>query len=591
MTVKETLAFVLLLALHGCGGEALRPSPSPPVLATHPPQEPMTSSPASPSMVHAFDYPESRRVDQVDTIHGITVADPYRWLEDSSSAEVRAWSAAEDKLARSILSALPDRDALAARFKELFYVESMGAPQRLGGRWFFPRRDAGKEKSTVYWREGRYGADKVLLDPNTWSSDGSMSLGVWSVSYDGQTVAYAVKGNNSDEATLYVMDVATGRKREIDVIEGAKYAWPSWTPTGDGFYYTALPPEGSVATSERPGYAEVRFHKLGSDPKADRLVHERTGDPKTFLGAALSRDGRWLVVTVEHGWTSTDVYFQDLSVAKPEWRPLVVGQDARYDVSVDRGRFFVLTNEGAPKSRVFRVDPSHPDRDRWTEIVPERRDATLEAISIVGHCLSLAYLKDVVSHIEIRDEDGRLTRTIALPGIGSASALAGQPDDDLAYYSFQSFTYPTEIFETSVATGKTTSFYKLNVPVDPSAYVVEQSFATSPDGTRVPFFTVRPKNATKGGGAPTILYGYGGFQVAQAPFFSSSIFPWLEHGGMWVVANLRGGSEYGEAWHRQGMRREKQRVFDDYFAVAEELVRQGYTRADRLAAMGASNGG
>ena len=536
-------------------------------------------------------YPSARRVDQVDTLHGSQVSDPYRWLEDEKADDVRKWTDAQDTLARAYLSKLPGRAAIAARMRELFYVESVGTPLYRGNRLFYPRRDATKEKFTIFWREGRRGHERVLLDPNEWSADGSVSLGVWSVSYDGRKVAYSVKANNSDEATLYVMDVATGAKSDVDVIEGAKYAWPSWTPRGEGFYYTWLPLAGSVPTPDRPGHAEVRFHKLGEDANKDKVVHEKTGDPKTFISAAIDREGRWLVATIEHGWTRTDVFFQDLQSPRREWRPLAVGNDARYDVSVDRSRFFVWTNEGAPNYRVFRIDPSQPDRKNWTEIVPERKEATLEATSVVGHHLSLAYLKDVASHIEVRDEDGRLVRELGLPGLGSASVLSGEPGDDLAYYSFQSFTYPTEIFETSVTTGKTSTWYKLRVPVDPSKYAAQQLFATSRDGTRIPFFVLRTNDLPKNGNTPAILYGYGGFQSAQIPYFASSIYPWLEQGGIWVIANLRGGSEYGEEWHRKGMGHAKQNVFDDYFAVAEELIRQGFTKPEKLAALGASNGG
>jgi prolyl oligopeptidase len=559
-------------------------------------QEPAVSDAAAAvSAAPTLPYPPTLRGSQVDALHGVQVSDPYRWLEDGQSADVKKWADDQDGLTRGYTAKLPRREALAARFKELFYVESAGTPRLVGNRLFYPKRDAGKEKATIYWRareRGRPpGPEHVLLDPNTWSADGSVSLGVWSVSYDGKKVAYTVKANNSDEATLYVMDVATGKKSDVDVIEGAKYASPSWTPSSDAFYYTWLPAEGAVPTADRPGYAEVRLHKLGSDPSKDRLVHEKTGDPKTFVSAGVGKDGRWLIAAIEHGWTSTDVYFQDLRSPKPEWRPLVVGVDARYEVSVDGDRFFVWTNEGASRYRVFRVDPLHPARDQWKEIVPERADATLEAVTVVGHRLSLAYLKDVVSHLELRDEDGKLVREIALPTLGSASALSGEVDDDVAFYSFNSFTYPTEIFETSVRTGATSTFYKLKVPVDPSPYVVEQLFATSKDGTRVPFFVVHVRDLPKTGNTPAMLYGYGGFQAAQTPAFASSIYPWLESGGIWVVANLRGGSEYGEEWHRQGMRHEKQHVFDDYFAVAEELVKQEFTRPEKLAALGGSNGG
>ncbi len=517
--------------------------------------------------------------------------DPYRWLEDAASAEVKKWTSDEDAFARASLSKLPGRDAIAARLKEIFYVENAGTPQHRGSRWFYPKRDAGKEKFTVYWREGKDGKDAVLLDPNAWSPDGSVSLGTWSVSWDGKKVAYAVKNNNSDEATLYVMDVASGKKSDVDVIQGAKYAWPSWTPSSDGFYYTWLPPATSVPTSERPGFAEVRFHKLGADSATDRRVREKTGDPKTFIGAELSKDGRWLLMTTEHGWTRTDVEFMDLRAPKPTWRALAVGQDARYLIDVDRDRFFVRTNEGASKYRVFKVDPLHPERASWVEIVPQRSDETLEGSNIVGHSLALVYLKDVVTQLELHDENGKLIRPIELPTLGTSGGLSGDVDDDLAYYSFQSFTYPTEINETSVKTGKTATFYRLKVPVDPSRYVVTQLFATSKDGTRVPFFVVHAKDVANSAATPAILYGYGGFQVPQTPSFASSIYPWLERGGIWVVANLRGGSEYGEEWHRHGMRQEKQHVFDDFFAVADELVRRGFTSPGKLAAMGGSNGG
>ena len=507
---------------------------------------------------------------------------------------MKRWTADQDAFARTRLAQLPGRDAIAARAKELFYVESEGTPRRLGGRLFYPRRDAGKEKQTVYWREiagGKPGPEKVLLDPNTWSADGSLSLGVWSVSYDGKRVAYSVKANNSDEATLYVMEVATGKKSDVDVIEGAKYASPSWVPSGKGFYYTLLPLPGAVPTADRPGFAEVRFHTLGTDPKTDPVIHEKTGDPKTFVNAGVGKDGRWLIASIEHGWRSTDVYFQDLRTKKTDWTPVVTGIDARYDVSVDRDALFVLTNEGAPRFKVMRVDPAHPERGHWKEVVPERADATLEGMSIVGHRLALVYMKDVVSQVELRDEEGKLVRNVALPTLGSASALSGEVDDDTAYYSFQSFTYPTEIFETSVATGKTSTFYALKVPVDPSKFAVEQSFATSKDGTRVPFFAVHAIDVRKDGSSPTLLYGYGGFVIALGPTFSTSIYPWLEHGGVWVTANLRGGSEYGEDWHRHGMRREKQHVFDDYLAVAEEVIHAGYTSPSKLVSFGRSNGG
>ena len=556
-----------------------------------------SAAPVLPPVPTSLTYPPTRRDDHVDTLFGAAFPDPYRWLEDGASDEVKTWVQAEDALARSYLSKLPGRDAIASRLKELFYVEAVATPHRRGGRLFFGKREAGKEKYAIMWREGRGGSDKVLLDPNTWSADGSVSLGAWSVSWDGRRVAYGVKANNSDESTLYVMDVASGKKSDVDVIEGARYAFPQWTPSGDGFYYNWIPPKGTVPTADRPGYQEIRFHKLGADPNKDRTVRERTADPKTFLQAELSKNGRWLVLTTQHGWTRYDVELMDLRAARPAWKPLAVGADATYDVSVDGDTLFIRTDDGAPAAkrasngRVFRADARNPGRDKWVEVVPERQDAALEGVGVVGHRLVLSYLKDVVSHVEVHAEDGKLLRAIDTPTLGSIGGPSGEADEDDFYYSFQSFTYPTEIFESNVATGKTTSFYRLKVPADPSRYAVDQLFATSKDGTRVPFFVVHAKDAARDGKAPTILWGYGGFQVAETPTFASSIYPWLEGGGVWVVANLRGGIEYGEDWHRHGMRREKQNVFDDYIAVAQALTQEGITNPGKLAAYGGSNGG
>jgi prolyl oligopeptidase len=522
------------------------------------------------------------------------VSDPYRWLEDSDSPEVERWVRDQDALARASLSRLPYRDAMADRLRELSYVENVGIPRHAGSRWFFQKRNAHDEKYALWVRDNKSSPDRVLLDPNAWSADGTVSLGAWSVSWDGSKCAYAVKANNSDEATLHVIDVATGVVSPVDVIEGAKYAWPSWRAQSDGFYYTRLPPAGAVAEADRPGYAEVRYHQLGSDPATDRLIRARNGDPKTFVSAALSKTGRWLVLTTEHGWTRTDIEVMDLRQARgreSSWMPLVVGRDARYDVEVDGDRFFVRTNEGAPHYRLFRVDAEHPERSAWTELVAERPDAALQGFRVVGHRLGLTYLKDVVSEVELRDEDGVLVRRVALPEIGSSSGFVGDVDDDLAYYTFQSFTFPNEIYETSIGSGKTSLYYSLRVPVDASKYVAQQLFATSSDGTRIPYFVVHEIGFVPNGHAPTLLMGYGGFSVSLTPTFAPTVFPWLERGGIWAVANLRGGGEYGEEWHKHGMRREKQHVFDDYFAVAEDIVRRGFTRPEDLAAVGRSNGG
>jgi prolyl oligopeptidase len=586
---------VICPVIGACGGGGNLTATAPPGAAQ---LVPSASSSAGDSVhlpslmaANAFGYPATRRVDQHDTLFGVDVADPYRWLEDAKNDEVQAWAKSQDDFTRKRLADLPGRDAIAQRLKELYYVEAMGIPHHRGSRYFYSRRAAQAEKSVVFWKEGKTGKEQVLLDPNTWSADGSSSLGNWSVSWDGKKVAYTVKANNSDESTLYVMDVATGKKSDTDVIDGAKYAYASWTPKGDGFYYTWLPVDPNIAQSERPGYAEVRFHKLGDDPKKDRVVHEKTGDPKTFIGAGVDRHGRWLIAEVRYGWAKNDVFVQDLEKAPGKWQPLVVGKDALFEVETYKDRFYVTTNYKAPKYRIVRVDPAHPEEDKWTEIVAERKDATLHGTSIVGGKLSLHWLKDVVSHVEVADLDGKIVREISLPGLGAASALVGQPDEDDAYYSYESFTVPDEIHETSVKTGKDSLFYAQKVNIDASKFVVEQEKFQSKDGTTVPMFIVHAKDLKKDGTAPTLLRGYGGFQVAQMPTFTSSMYPWIERGGVYAIANLRGGSEYGEEWHRKGMLHDKQNVFDDFVAAAEHLVKAGYTNPSKLAINGGSNGG
>lgn len=535
-------------------------------------------------------YPATRAENITETIFGTQVSDPYRWLEDVKSPEVQGWMTAQDGLARDYLEKLPGRDGIEKRLKELSYIDSMSAPVHRNGRYFYMRRHADKEKAVLYWKQGEKGAETVLIDPNTLSKDGSVALGGWNPSFDGSKLVYSLKPNNADEAWLYVMEVATGKVSTIDVIEGAKYAGPDWTPDGAGFYYTWLPTDPSIPASERPGYAEVRYHAIGTDPKTDALVHPKTGDPKTFLGSSLSRDGRWLFVYVQHGWNSNNVYLRDLKSPQKDFKPFMVGQPYTYSVMAWKDSFYIVTNEGAPRSRVFKVPAGTLDRSAWKEIVPES-DAVLEDAEIVGGHLVLTYLRNAASELEIRSLDGKPVRSVKLPGIGTSYGMSGEPDEDEAYFSFMSFTYPLETYKTSIKTGETSLWYSLKVPVDPSQFDVEQVWYPSKDGTKVSMFIVRKKGAPKDGSSPMLLSAYGGFNVNMTPSFSASRFVWLEAGGSFAVPNLRGGGEYGEEWHKDGMLGKKQNVFDDMIASAEYLVKNGYTRTDRLAISGGSNGG
>jgi len=584
---KTSPTLLAAAAIAGSSCAEVPPAVTPPPVETAAPTA-ATTAEVRPALV----YPATRVTDAADTLHGVVVKDPFRWLEDSKSLEVQRWMKAENDLARAELSKLPERDAIAARLKELYYIDSVSAPRHRGDRYFYTRRHKDREKTVVYWKEGKAGAERVLLDPNGWSSDGSVSLGVWSASWDGKSVAYAVRKNNSDEATLYVNDVGTGKKSGVDVIEGAKYADASWTPRGDGFYYTWLPVDPGIKEADRPGFAEVRFHEMGKDPKKDRVVRGATHDPTSFLYADLSRDGRWLFLYVQHGWASQDLYVKDLKAgARAEFKPVAVGIKAHFSAEAFKDRFYVTTDDGAPHSRVYAVDPRKLERAAWREIIPERADATIDGASIIGGRMAVSYLEHATSRLEVFELDGKKVRDVPLPGVGTVGGPIGRSDEDAAYFAFTSFTTPNEIHEMSMKTGETKLYARVRVPVDAAPYTVEQVFYPSKDGTKISMFIVHRRDMRKDGSTRALLYGYGGFQVSETSVFTASIYPWLERGGLYAVANLRGGSEYGEAWHQQGMLLKKQNVFDDFIGAAEYLVKEGYTKSDRLAIHGASNGG
>jgi prolyl oligopeptidase len=584
------LASMLALVAGSCGDKPAPKSPIDPqpmvdnaTPLSAPTEKPMSASPSRP-------WPTTKRQDIADTIHGKQVADPYRWLEDEKAPEVVAWMNQQDNYARGELAKLPTRAALATRLKEVFYYDAISAPQHYGGRFFYTRKLASKEKSIVYWKQGESGVEQVLLDPNTMSADGTTGLGGWWPSYDGKLVAYAIKENNADETTHYVMDVATGKKM-ADKIDGTKYSGASWTPDNKGFYYTWVPPvSDQVAVADRPGFAEVKFHKLGDDPAKDRIVHPATKNAETFIGGGVSRDGHWLTVSIQHGWNSTDLYFKDARKPAAPWTTLIAGTDSNYDVTIWKDVFYVNTNEGAPRSRMFRVDPKKPARANWKEIVPQS-EATLQSADVVGNHLVLSYLSNAANKVQIHDLNGKMVRALDIPALGSTGGMVGNPDEDTGYLSFTSFTEPSIIFKTSIKSGAASEWARIKLPIDTSAFETEQVFYPSKDGTKISMFLVRKKGATKNKTNPTILYGYGGFNVSLTPGFSSSRAVWMENGGMIAIPNLRGGGEYGEDWHKAGMKLNKQNVFDDFIAAAQFLISEGWTTPAHLAIQGGSNGG
>ena len=535
-------------------------------------------------------WPATKTVDVVDTVHEIKLRDPYRWLEDEKAADVQAWMAEQDKYARGELAKLPGRDELTQRMSKLLYFDAIGAPSHKKGRFFYTRKHADKEKMIVYWKQGEKGAEQVLFDPNQWSTDGSKGLGGWWPSDDGKYVAYSVKEHNSDETVTHVIDPKTGKDLP-DVLPGTKYSGASWTPDGSGFYYTFVPPvAGEVTVAERPGFAEVRFHKLGTDPAKDPVIYPATHNAETFVGGGISYDGHWLLASVQHGWNSSDVYFKDARKPGAAWKTLVAGVDANFSVDAWRDKFYVLTNDGAPRYRVFQVDPQKPERAAWKEIVKES-EATLESTNVVGEHLILTYLRNAATQVEVHALDGKLVRSVELPPFGSSGGIGGNPDEDTGYFAYTSFTEPQVIYKTSIKTGKVSEWARITLPVDTANMVTEQVFFPSKDGTKISMFIIHKKDAKKDGKAPTILYGYGGFNVNMSPGFAASRALWIEKGGVYAIPNLRGGGEYGEDWHRAGMLLNKQNVFDDFIAAAEFLHKDGWTSPDHLAISGGSNGG
>lgn len=537
--------------------------------------------------------PKTKREAIVETLHGVEVADPYRWLEDPKTPGVKAWMDARNAHARGYLSQLPHREALVQRLKALLYVDAVSVPTKRANRYFFSRKRADQEKSVHYWKEGADGEEKVLIDPVALGED--RSVGVVVPSYDGKRVAYMLKTNNADESTLHVMEVDTGAVSKVDVIGGLRYTSASWSPDNAGFYYTWLPDpnqaEPKIAPADLIGYGELRYHRLGTDPKTDKVLKGKTGDPRRWLSGWVSEDGKFLFASISFGWSEQDVFLMRLDAPNPKWAPLAVGTKALYKVQSFGGALYVATNKDAPKWAVFKVDPNKLERKDWALIIPEDKQAVLTSLDVIGKRLSLSYLKNASSALRIHDLNGKRVREVKLPTLGTASPLYGSAEDDEAFFSFSSFTYPKEIYRTSIASGEVKRFAKVEVPVKPEDFEVNQVWYASKDGTQVSMFLVHKKGLKKDGKNPTLLYGYGGFNISLTPRFTAYVYPWLERGGVYAVPNLRGGGEYGELWHQGGMKSRKQNVFDDFLGAAQWLVDNGYTEAAKLGIRGGSNGG
>ena len=556
---QTALAAVLLLA--GCG----------------------SSSPAPPSTT----------IETVEeTIHGVTVADPYRWLEDQSSPAAKQWVAEQTAYARRILDPLPAREKLRGRLREVLGTGSLTRPEVAADRYFHAKKEGTQDQSIVYMREGLNGADKVLIDPNQASADNTVTVDWFVPSKDGKLLAYGSSVGGTETSTLYLLDVDTGETLD-ESIPKVRFANPQWLKDGSGFYYSRPRDVESIGPGEEVYDRRIFFHKLGADYNDDRLIFGNGLEKEEIPDACLSPDERYLLIDVFMGWGRNRLYALDLHRNKL----ITIAEDGEnaYTGEIIGHTLYLLTNWKASRYQIFAVDPRKPQRENWRRIVPEGK-AVIESLAVVGDKLYTAGIVDAHSQLSVYSLDGKDKQIIPLPEIGTASELYGDTGGDEVFFEFTSFATPPAIYRIDANAdlsqpGALSVWNKLKAAVDPSEFESKQVFYPSKDGTIVPMYIIHKKGVAADGSAPGLLYGYGGFNISLTPVFRGYFFPWLESGGVLAIANMRGGSEYGEAWHRAGMLDNKQNVFDDFLSAAQYLIQKKYVDPERFAIHGRSNGG
>jgi prolyl oligopeptidase len=539
-----------------------------------------------------FDYPQTRQVDVSDDYHGTKVADPYRWLEDLDAEETAEWVKAENKITFGYLESIPAREPIRQRLTALWDYEKYGIPSAKGGTYFYSHNDGLQNQGVLFVADSLDAAPRVLLDPNKLSEDGTIALASTSVTNDGKLMAYGLASAGSDWVRFKVRDVETGEDLP-DEINWAKFSGASWSKSNEGFYYSRYDePKGENEYQSANYYHKLYYHRLGTPQSQDKLVYDTPEHKDWGFGGDVTEDGRFLIIAV---WQGTErknrVYYQDLKADDAPVVKLLDDFDAEYAfLGNDGPSFFFRTDLDAPRGRVIAIDINHPERDAWKEIIPQGENV-LRSAGIVGDWLIASYLKDAHSQVRVHDLTGKHLRDVDLPGLGSAGGFGGERDDKETFYSFTGFTSPPTIYRYDPATGESTLFKRPDVKFDPADYETRQVFYHSKDGTRVPMFITHKKGLQLDGNNPTLLYGYGGFDIPITPGFSVTNLVWMEMGGVYASANLRGGGEYGREWHDAGRRHNKQHVFDDFIAAAEWLIQNKYTRTEKLAIHGRSNGG
>ena len=532
--------------------------------------------------------PPSRVEPVVDVLHGEPVPDPYRWLEDGAAPEVAAWTAAQNAHTEAWLASRPLRAAIRGRLEQLLAIGSLGAPTPVRGRYLHQRRDGAQNQPVLYVRDGVEGEDRVAVDPNLLAADGTTALDWYHPSPDGRLLAYGLSTDGSEQSTLHVLDLATLAPLP-DRIPRTRAADVAWLPDASGFYYTRYPAPGEVPEGEEPYHRAVWFHRLGDDPAADARVFT-PAQKEHWPGVSLSDDGRWLLVSVARTFDQTDLHLRDLASDGP-FVPVAKDLPAVFDGEVVRGTLYIRTNDGASTYRLYAVEAESPGREAWREIVPPRADAVLASVRVTRTHLVLDYLERASARLRLAGLDGGNVQDVELPALGSLFGLGTEPDGSELFLGFSSYTVPPSIYRVDLASGERRLWKRVEADIDPERFAVEQVRYVSRDGTPVSMFLVRRRDVAPGTGAPCYLTGYGGFNIPMVPAFARSLLLWLERGGIVAVPNLRGGGEYGEAWHQDGMLGRKQNTFDDFIAAAEWLIGEGWTTAARLAVAGGSNGG
>src|SRR3954447_2806183 len=541
-----------------------------------------------------IEYPKTKKVEQIDDYHGTKVADPYRWLETDvrTSKDVADWVAAENKITFDYLGTIPEREPIRKQLTTLWNYEKYSTPYKRGGHYFFSKNNGLQNQSVLYTVDKWGDTPRVLLDPNGWSKDGTVALGDVAISEDAKYAAYSIAEAGSDWHVIRVVEVASG-KQLPDEIKWVKFSGIAWTNDDKGFFYSRFPAvdaEKSFQSLNRN--QKVYYHRLGTPQSDDPVVYANAEKPEWNHDADVSEDGRYLIISTTSGTASRNqVHIKDLQ--DPYAMPLTVVDKIENDYSLvgnDGPVFYFRTDLKAPKGRLIAIDLRNPDAANWKEIIPEG-EAKLQNVRYAGHRFVANYLSDAHSDIRIYDTAGKLVRNVALDGIGSAGGFGGRSDDNETFYSFSSFATPPSVYRYDIATGEKSLVFRAKVAMNPADYEVKQVFYTNRDGTKVPMFLSYKKGLKLDGNNPTLLYGYGGFDISMTPGFSISRLTWMNMGGVYAVANLRGGGEYGEAWHEAGTKLHKQNVFDDFIAAAEYLIKNNYTKPAKLAVQGGSNGG